>query len=80
MYLLCRISSLRRIAMAEKYFNDIPIQQQRLVPTFGDTLLKLQQAVDQNYVVVKQIIKSADRMFENKSFPLDAVCKQTYYA
>lgn len=59
--------------MAEKYFNDIPAQQQRLIPSFSETLLKLQQAVDQNYVVVKQIIKSVDKMFENKPFSLDSV-------
>ena len=74
LYMYCRIHSLRRIAQAEKYFNDIPSHHQRMVPSFGDTLLKLQQAVDQNYLVVKQIIRSADKIFENRPFQLDSVC------
>ena len=74
LYMCCRIHSLRRIAQAEKYFNDIPSHHQRMVPSFGDTLLKLQQAVDQNYLVVKQIIRSADKIFENRPFQLDSVC------
>jgi len=41
--------------------------------SFADTLLKLQQAVDQNYIVVKQIIRSAEKIFENRSFQLDSV-------
>lgn len=72
-----RISSLRRIALAEKYFHDIPEHQQRLLPSFNETLLKLQQAVDHNYLVVKQIIRSVDKMFENKNFAIDSVCAYT---
>jgi len=68
-----RIHSLRRVAVAEKHFNDLPSRQQSLVPSFADTLLKLQQAVDQNYIVVKQIIRSAEKIFENRSFQLDSV-------
>lgn len=64
---------MKRIATAEKQFNEIPTRQQRLVPSFGDTSLRLQQAVEQNYAVVKKIIQSTDMLFENRSFPLDAV-------
>ncbi|XP_067938499.1 carnosine N-methyltransferase-like [Watersipora subatra] len=67
-----RIHSMKRIATAEKQFNEIPTRQQRLVPSFGDTSLRLQQAVEQNYAVVKKIIQSTDMLFENRSFPLDA--------
>lgn len=73
LYMINRIHSLRRIALGEKHFNDMPSHQRSLVPSFGDTLLKLQQAVETNYQIVKQIIRSADKIFENRSFPIDSV-------
>jgi len=67
------VHSLRRTALSEKYFKELPKHHQQLLTGFCDHLAKIRTCIEHNFVIIKLLIADTDHMFENKLDYFDAV-------
>lgn len=67
-----RVHSLRRNALSEKYFRDLPKRHQQLLPGFCEHLSTIQTCIEHNYEIIKLLIADTDNMFENRLDYYDA--------
>jgi len=61
-----RLHSLRRVALSEKYFKELPTHHQQLLHGFCDHLATVRTCIEHNYEIIKLLIADTDHMFENK--------------
>jgi len=70
---LSRIHSLRRIALSEKYFRELPQHHQQLLTGFCDDLAAIRTCIEHNYEIIKLLIADTDHLFENRLDYYDTV-------
>ena len=58
--------SLKRIMVANKYFNDLPTHHKALLPHFKENLCDIRVCIEHNAEIIKLIIAGTEDMFENK--------------
>ena len=68
-----RVHSLRRTALSEKYFKELPKHHQQLLTGFSDHLAAIRTCIEHNFVIVKLLIADTEHMFENKLDYFDTV-------
>jgi len=67
------VHSLRRTALSEKYFKDLPQHHQQLLPGFCQHLAALRTCIEHNHEIIKLLIADTDHMFENRLDYYDTV-------
>jgi len=65
--------SLRRTALSEKYFIELPKHHQQLLTGFSDHLAAVRTCIEHNFVIIKLLIADTDHMFENRLDYFDTV-------
>lgn len=74
--LLDRAHSLQRVAKTEKYLRSLPAHHQALLENYHQHLTEIRACIENNYQIIKLIIKDVANMFENvnPTGPAESVC------
>jgi len=70
---ISRTHSVRRLLLAEKYFDELPDHHKAMLPSFRDNLKRLRICIYHNYEIIKLIIADVDHLFENTVLERDQV-------
>ena len=69
-----RSHSIRRVAISEQYFMELPDHHKSMLPNFLKSRKALRKCIDANYEVLKEIINNTNQMFVNKDHgPIEEV-------
>jgi hypothetical protein len=71
-----RAHSLQRVAKTEKYLRSLPAHHQALLENYHQHLTEIRACIENNYQIIKLIIKDVAYMFENvnPTGPAESVC------
>lgn len=64
-HFLFRKHSFNRISRTETYLNTLPQNHQLLLKTYREHLCNIHNCIEQNYNVIKLILKDVGYLFEN---------------
>lgn len=61
----------QRVSRPFRFYNDLPQRQKDYVPEFEENCKNALKCVEENYEIMKLIIKDVNDMFQNKSHQTD---------